>query len=51
MFITIVFFYFDECFCNTDHETFPIKCEKCVYNVVGFARNYFSSVKIVHANI
>ena len=38
------FFYFDECLCNTDNEISAIKCEKCVYNVFGFARNFFSSI-------
>ena len=45
------FFYFDECLCNTDHEIFAIKCEKCVYKVVGFAINYFSSVNCLGHNI
>ena len=39
-------FSFDDCNCSyADHEIFVIRCEYCLYNVIGFARNYFSSVQ------
>lgn len=37
-------FPFDNCLWNTEHKLFAIKCTKCCFNVVGFARNYFASV-------
>lgn len=37
------FFSFD-CICNTKHKLFVIRSKLCLYNVVGFARNYFASV-------
>ena len=39
-------FSFDDCNCiYVDHEIFLIRCEYCLYNVIGFARNYFTSAK------
>ena len=37
-------FYFDDCHCNVSHKTFATRCGQCLYNVVGFGRNYFSSM-------
>ena len=32
------------CSCSVKHKIFATKCEKCLYNVVGFSRNYFPSI-------
>ena len=39
-------FTFDDCNCSSDHEKFALICEQncSLYNLTGFARNYFSSV-------
>ena len=37
-------FYFDGCSCGIEHKIFVTKCENRYCNVVGFARNYFSSI-------
>ena len=37
-------FYFDDCRCNLSHKIFATRCGQCLYNVVGFGRNYFSSM-------
>ena len=43
---------FDDCNCSEDHEIFVVRCEICPYNLVGFARNYFSSIgcSCLHVN-
>ena len=39
-------FSFDDCAClYADPEFFVIKCEYCPHNVIGFARNYFTSAQ------
>ena len=30
---------------SVEHRVFAVFCEKCRYNVVGFLRNYFASMK------
>ena len=37
-------FYFDGCSCGAEHKIFGPKCENYCYDVVGFARKYFSSI-------
>ena len=37
-----LFFY--DCSGKAEHEIFVIKCENCRYNVINFARNYYSSI-------
>ena len=32
-----------------DHKCFVIRCEYCLYNVIGFARNYFTSAQCLCA--
>ena len=39
------FSFDDSTCCFADHAIFVIRCEHCLYNVIDFARNYFSSVK------
>ena len=34
----------DDCLCNTKHKLFAVKSTNCLFNVVGFARNYFATV-------
>ena len=43
---------FDNCNCSEDHEIFAVRCEICPYNLVSFARNYFSSIgcSCLHVN-
>ena len=39
-------FSFDDCACRfADHEIFVTRCEYCLKNVIGFSRNYFTSVQ------
>ena len=39
-------FSFDDCACHfDDHEIFVIRFEYCLYNVIGFPRNYFTNVR------
>ena len=39
-------FMFDDCNCSSDHEFFAVECKQnCYpYNLIGFARNCFSSI-------
>ena len=39
-------FSFDDCTCRfADHEIFVTRCKYCLKNVIGFSRNYFTSVQ------
>ena len=37
-------YLFDDCKCFEDHEMFVVRCQMCLYNLVGFMMNYFSSI-------
>ena len=37
-------YLFDNCNCSEDHKMFAIVSQICLYNLFGFARNYFSSI-------
>ena len=36
--------FFDNCLCSTEHDILAIKYKVFLYNLVGFARNYFASI-------
>ena len=37
-------FLFNDCCCFMYHEVVVVRCKLCPYSLVGFARNYFSSI-------
>lgn len=37
-------FWFENCNCSSDHKIFVTRCTWCLYNIVGFCRNYFASM-------
>ena len=37
-------YLFDDCKCFEDHEIFVVRCQMCLYNLVGFMMNYFCSI-------
>ena len=37
-------FLFNDYRCFMDYEVVVVRCKLCPYNLIGFARNYFSSI-------